>query len=391
MNNAMAGSDDDERIRLQQAQKLEAIGTLAGGIARDFNNILAHIAGHLELARAEAELDGAMAFHLGEIDKAQQRATDLVKRLLMFSNRQAPQRKVLPLTPVIDEALLLLQSALPPNIRVRTQYADHLPPVAVDALQVSQAILNLGTNAAHAMRAQGGDLTVSVQATTVTADALPAPGLQPGPHLHIAVRDTGSGMPPEVVARVFEPFFTTKGAEGTGLGLPMVHGILRDHDGAITLESEPGVGTTFHIYLPAIVQATAAAPAQGNDDLVLGHGQHVMYVDDEEGLIFLMKRMLSRLKYRCTAFSDPHEALEAFRAAPDSFDGVLTDLAMPGMTGVQLVEAIRAIRPEVRVAVVTGYDQDDLTALDEAGISIRLNKPTPPPELGRALQAMFQD
>lgn len=386
----MADHEDDALRRLLQAQKLEAIGSLAGGIARDFNNILAHIAGHVELARIEAKLDEAMAFHLAEIEKAQKRASDMVKRLLMFSSRQAPHQTVLQLAPVIDEALFLLKSALPPNIQVRTQYAEALPPVAVDALQLSQTILNLGANAADAMQEQGGELIVLMQATTLAAEALPAPGLKPGLHLHITVRDTGVGMPPEVLQRVFEPFYTTKGAKGTGLGLPMVYGILRDHDGAITVESTPGVGTAFHLYIPAAVPAAAPAHAPGHDDLVLGEGQHILYVDDEEGLIFLMKRMLARLKYRCTAFSNPLEALEAFRAAPHDFDGLLTDLAMPGMTGVQLVKAVRGIRPDLPVAVVTGYDQDDVAALDEAGITIRLNKPTPPPELGRAMQAMFQ-
>lgn len=251
--------------KLRQAQKMESLGVLAGGIAHDFNNILSVIVGNLEMAKMEVEPSSAAGESLNQVTLAVARATDLVRQILTFSRRTEPERKPIDLAVVVLESIQLLRSALSKRIDIRTRIEPGLPPVSADASDIFQALMNLATNASHAMREKGGVLEVSLQREAITEQTLPEfPGLEPGGHVRLAVKDSGAGMPPEVAERIFEPFFTTKPAgEGTGLGLSVVHGIVKSHRGAIFVESEIGVGSTFEIYFP--VPADLPAPTASVD------------------------------------------------------------------------------------------------------------------------------
>ena len=375
---ALARADRRRReseSQLRQSQKMEALGTLAGGIAHDFNNILTAIVGNAELALGDIDPANPARPALERIHRSSLRASDIVKRILLFSRRQEVSHKVIPLFPVVEEAIKLARATLPKNVMVRTAFRSELPSVSGDASQLYQVLMNLITNAAHAMSEKGGDLSVEIDAVdTTAADRKRSAALRAGRYVRVTVRDTGVGMASEVVERIFEPFFTTKGG-GTGLGLSVVHGIVQDHKGAVTVESAPGAGSTFAVYLPAVAAPDdAAAIVAGRKPDVLGRGERLMYVDDEEPLIGVMERMLGVCGYRCVGFSDPAVALDAFRGNPDSWDGVITDLAMPGMSGLELARALRELRPDVPIALTTGHTHD-AARVAEAGIAVRLQKP----------------
>ena len=373
--------------QLRQSQQMEALGTLAGGIAHDFNNLLTAIGGNTDLALTEPSLTAPVKEHLTELRRAHGRASDLVKRILLFSRRQESDRKPVAIAPVIDEAVALLRASLPAMIEIRVSVESDLPAVLADPSQIHQVIMNLGTNAAHAMGGRGGLLRITLDCVTI-GDPLAAPSadLRAGPHVRISVGDTGTGMSPETRTRLFEPFFTTKGTAGTGLGLSVVHGIVTDHDGAITVESAIGQGSTFHVYLPAVEGGEACA---STEEVALGHGEHVMYVDDEAGLVHVMTRLLKRLGYRSTGYSDAEEALRAFRANPQEFNAVITDMTMPRMTGAQLASELRALRPGMPVAIASGYESAEMEAAGRAGIA-RIAKPISMETLSQALRALLQ-
>jgi signal transduction histidine kinase/ActR/RegA family two-component response regulator len=373
--------------QLRQSQQMEALGTLAGGIAHDFNNLLTAIGGNAELALTEPSATSPVKEHLRELRKAHARATDLVKRILLFSRRQEADRRPVAPGPVIDEAVMLLRASLPKSIDIRCYAEPGLPVVLADASQIHQVIMNLGTNAAHAMGEQGGVLRINLDQVTIGTE-LPAPttDLRPGPHVRISVSDTGTGMSPAIQARLFEPFFTTKGTAGTGLGLSVVHGIVTDHGGAITVESTVGHGSTFYVYLPAAEGVEAHPP---KEEVVLGHGEHIMYVDDEETLVSVMTRLLNRLGYRSTGYSDADEALQAFRTNPEGFHAVITDMAMPRMNGARLAHELRALRPGVPVAIASGYEGPEMEAAGRAGIT-RIAKPISMETLSQTVRAMLQ-
>ena len=372
--------------QLRQSQQMEALGTLAGGIAHDFNNLLTAIGGNAELALTEPSVTSPVKAHLSELRRAHARAADLVKRILLFSRRHEPDRRAISVAPVIEEAVQLLRASLPATIAIRSSAQPDLPVVLADASQIHQVIMNLGTNAAHAMQERGGTLRIVVDQLTI-GDPLTSPSaeLRPGPHVRISVSDTGTGMSPDVRARLFEPFFTTKGTAGTGLGLSVVHGIVTDHDGAITVESGVGEGSTFHIYLPAIQGDETRLPAE---ELVLGRGEHVMYVDDEEALVLVMTRLLRRLGYRSTGFADANEALNAFRANPGEYDAVITDMTMPAMSGARLARELRAVRPGMPVAIASGYESAEMEAAGQEGLT-RISKPFSMEGLSQTLRAML--
>jgi PAS domain S-box-containing protein len=351
---------EQERARLEselrQAQRMQSLGTLAGGIAHDFNNVLTAIVGNAEIASHALSADHRAQRSLRHIMQAGARATDLVGRILMFSRRQEPQRSPVTLRTVVDEALKLLRSTLPAMVEIETRFAPDAPEVLADATQVYQVVMNLGTNAAHAMGQAGGRLTVRLDAITVErgAAAVP-PELRPGRYVVLSVTDTGCGMDAATCERIFDPFFTTKPVgEGTGLGLSVVHGIMKGHDGAIAVDSRPGAGTTFRLYFPAADRRAAASVPPPVAD-VRGQGEHVLYVDDEEALVYMTSRILERAGYRVSGFTDPRRALEAFRAASGAFDAVVTDLAMPGVPGLALAAEIRLARPDVPLVFTSGY------------------------------------
>jgi len=308
-----------------------------------------------------------------------------VKRILLFSRRQEADQKIVAIRPVVDEAVKLMRFTLPKNIHVRTVYAPDLPTISGDVSQLSQVIMNLATNAAHAM-IDGGDLTVEVESVDVPAN-LAATDLKEGRYVRVIVRDTGTGMSRDTLERMFEPFFTTKGGGGTGLGLSVVHGIVHDHRGAIRAESDPGRGTTIRIYFPAVEGKVSNVSSAPRPELK-GRGEKIMYVDDEEMLVPVMTRSLRVLGYRGVGYTDPLLALREFTANPSSWAAVVTDLAMPVMSGLDLVREMRAVRPDIRVALVSG-NVDDHSLVEDAGITTHLEKPYSIEELGIALHELL--
>ena len=372
--------------QLRQAQKMEALGRLAGGVAHDFNNILAAIVGYAELAleaagRAELERD------LGRVLSSATRGKELVERILRFSRRQEIALRPLDLAEVVTEAAQLLRATLPAAVEIRVQVEDEPPRVMADATAVHQILLNLANNAAQAMPA-GGRLDIRLEPFYVRDSTARAhPTLREGFHVLLSVRDTGLGMNEATRARAFEPFFTTKPTgEGTGLGLALVHGIVRDHGGAVWLESAVGAGTTVSCALPALEAESAREPALAPGGIPRGRGEHVLLVDDEPALAELGQRRLQGLGYRATAATDPAVALELLRSAPAAYDLLITDFSMPGRNGLDLARAALAIRPGLPVLLLSGY-MEEFPGSDLAGAGVRsvLKKPLSVAELATAV------
>ena len=374
--------------QLRQSQKMEAIGTLAGGIAHDFNNILTAIIGYTELLRNQLKGQPGVEDRLGEISRAGARAKDLVSQILTFSRRQDRTRAPTAMAPAIDEALRLLRAAIPASIEIDVAVESDLPPVLADATQIHQIVMNLAANAAAAIGNGPGRLRVACSLVTLDeAGAKIHPDLRPGDWVRLDVEDTGCGISPEMLDRIFDPFFTTKGpGEGTGLGLSVVHGIVKGHEGAVLVESQLGVGTAFHVYFPAL-ETRHTAPPRPNRATAGGRGEHVLYVDDEPSLVELLKAQLELLGYRVTACDSSLEALATFKASPLDFDVLITDLTMPGMSGAELAERALKIRPDLPVVVATGYGhvmgEDRARAL---GLRRVLNKPFSMALLDEAIQ-----
>ncbi len=378
--------------QLRQAQKLDALGTLAGGIAHDFNNVLSAILGNVELGRADLGDRESVRECLDEINKAGRRAKDLVQRILAFSRRQEQSLRRIALQPVIEEALQLLRSTLPAKVDLRFRADSNLPPVMGDPSQVHQVIMNLATNAWHALDERPGNITFDLVPVQVDSRLSKSnPDLHPGPYLRLAVTDTGKGMNAATLERIFEPFFTTKPqGKGTGLGLSMVHGIMKSHAGAITVESQTGKGACFHLYFPAVEAAEVVVDTVTANADVAGGGQHILFVDDEEPLVYLATRMLERLGYRVTGFTDPAEALAAFRADPRSFDLVVTDFSMPGASGLELAREMLKIRADATIILASGYlrDEEVKVALD-SGIREVVLKPNTVDQLGAIIHKLI--
>jgi PAS domain S-box-containing protein len=379
-----------ERLELQlrQSQKMEAIGTLAGGIAHDFNNILTAIIGYTELLRAQARGDAKVDDRLAEIAKAGSRAKALVSQILTFSRQQEHTRAPVALGPTIDEALRLLRAAIPASIDIESSVASDLPPVLADATQIHQIVMNLAANGAAAIGGGPGKIRVTCVALALDETGAGAhPDLRPGRWVRLDVEDTGCGIQPEMLSRIFDPFFTTKGpGEGTGLGLSVVHGIVKAHDGAILVDSQVGMGTVFHIYFPALETLQPAA-ANAHRTRASGRGEHVLCVDDELALVDLLRAQLEALGYRVTACSSSLEALATFMASPLDFDVLITDLTMPGMSGSELAESVRKLRPDLPIVVATGYGHvmsEDRAR--ELGLRRILNKPFSMSVLDEAIQ-----
>ncbi|MBI3783797.1 MAG: PAS domain S-box protein [Deltaproteobacteria bacterium] len=388
--------DITERKQMEESQlrtqKLEALGTLAGGIAHDFNNILLAISGNTRLAADDVPSDHPAQKSLREIAKASRRATDVVRRILAFGRGHEPKREIVELRPIVEEALELLRPTLPATIGIGTELAGDVPPVAADASQIQQIIVNLATNAAHAIGAGGGRICLRLQAVDVDAESARAtPKLQAGRYARLDVSDTGSGMDAATMARIFDPFFTTKPVgQGTGLGLSVVHGIMQGYGGAVSVHSTVGQGSTFELYFPAA--GAAVAPAQaGLRPAQRGRGERVLYVDDDEMLVVLIARVLGNLGYQVEGCSDPREALRRFRDRPHEFDVVVSDLAMPGLPGFKLVEELRRVRADVPVLLTTGYARPEDEARAQAlGVRAVILKPNTVNELGDELVRLFQ-
>jgi len=342
--------------RLLQSQKMEAIGTLAGGIAHDFNNILSAIIGYTEIVLQYIPQSSHSHSNLKKVLKASDRAKDLVKQILTFSRQSEIQPKPIQVKPIVKEALKLLRASLPATIEIK-QNLQSFSEVMADPTQIHQVLMNLCTNASHAMRKKGGRLMVSLKEETLDTDfAIGHPDITPGRFVKLTVTDSGHGISSKNIDRIFDPFFTTKTkGEGTGMGLAVVHGIITGHGGALTVKSEIDKGSTFDIYLP-IIESDDAVAIDTEKPLSLGN-ERILFVDDEDFQIDLGRQMLERLGYHVVTRTDGREALELFRERPDDFDLIITDMTMPNMTGDELGKNIISLRPDFPIIICTGYSQ----------------------------------
>lgn len=350
-----------ERQRLEeqyrQAQRMEAVGTLAGGIAHDFNNILTAINGYSELARIEAAGNSGICEHLNSVQVAARRAVDLVRQIMAFSRQEDLTRASTDLRVVVAEALKLLRATIPSTVEIHASYADVIDPVLANATSIHQVVVNLGTNAWHAMNGRLGRIDLGLENVDADADlAETTPGLRVGRYVRLSVADDGDGMDEATLARIFEPFFTTKApGEGTGLGLAVVHGIIQSHNGAITTSSRPGAGTRFCLYFPAYAGEAETRGGTKPVQIARGQGEKILYVDDELPLAEMGKKILERLGYQVEMYSDPNDALAAVKGGGVNYDLVVTDLTMPSMSGLELAKELLEWRPNLPVILTTGY------------------------------------
>jgi signal transduction histidine kinase/CheY-like chemotaxis protein len=371
---------------LRQSLKMEALGTLAGGIAHDFNNILGAIIGYGELAQQQAQEGTSLRRHLDQIMHATARARSLVDRILGFSRSGIAERVPIDIQAVVAETLRLLEASLPPNVRI--EKALHADGAAVigDDTRLHQVTMNLCTNAVQAMP-DGGILRVELgQLRLAASRTFSREQLAAGRYVILTVKDSGVGIPPDVMERIFDPFFTTKPlGVGTGLGLSLVHGIVADLDGAIEVSSEPARGTTFRIWLPVTSEHATRAAAMARD-LPRGKGEAVMVVDDEPALVALAEELLANLGYEPVGFRSGRSALEAFLGDPRRFDAVLTDELMPDLHGTELAREVRSLSAEVPILLVTGHGGDALAERARAaGVTEVLRKPLRTREMAEAL------
>ncbi len=365
-------------VQLRQAQKMEAIGTLAGGIAHDFNNILSAVMGYTELALGETAEGTPVHKYLGEVLAAGNRARHLAAQILTISRRDEAEKAPVNLVSLVKEAFKMLRSTIPSSIAIREAISAQSLVVMAEPTQMHQVIVNLATNAKQAMPEQKGVMEVRVEAVrfdeTVKNRYL---DLGPGDYARIIVSDTGRGIDPAHLDKIFEPYFTTKEkGRGTGLGLSIVHGIVKAHEGHISVYSEPGRGTAFHVYLPLEGQGRAESSPPPVASPLPGGAEHILVVDDEASLVKMVSKHLQDLGYRVTAGTSSAEALALFRSDPRAVDLLVTDMTMPEMTGDQLAREVKAIRPDLPVILCTGFSEtiDGLNAADLA-ISDLLMKP----------------
>ena len=342
-------------VKLRQAQKMEAIGTLAGGIAHDFNNILFPIIGYTEMTMEEVPAGSNARKNLDEVLKATKRARDLVQQILTFSRRSEHEIKPIGVQVIIKEALELISSLLPATIEIHQNIDNNCGLILADPGQIHQVIMNLCTNAYHAMEEKGGILKVNLSNIELKTDDLTGSDITPGSYLFLKVGDTGQGMEKDVIERIFDPYFTTKNKDkGTGLGLAVVYGIVKEYGGDIRVYSEPGNGTVFTIYLPQLMDDSVLPESLPDETLPHGH-ENILFVDDEMQIINIAQQMLYKLGYSVTAIRSSLDALEIFRAQPDNFDIVITDMTMPKMTGDKLAVELLKIRPDIPIILCTGF------------------------------------
>lgn len=390
-----AARDISERQKLEgelrQAHKMEAVGTLAGGIAHDFNNMLAVILGNAELALDDIE-DEALRASIGQIVKASKRSRDLVKQVLTFSRRSGREPKAVPVVPLLKETHELLRAALPSTISMVLNIRTKSDTVIFgDASEVQQIVVNLANNAAYAMRESGGSLTIGLSSVAVGEGTFKNGNMRPGRYLKLTVRDTGTGMTPEVQSRMFDPFFTTKAqGEGTGMGLSVVYGIVRGHNGMVEAESRTGKGTLFTVLLPQWDLSCTAFDEKEKSLPGLG-GERVLFVDDEPAVVEMAEAMLTRLGCRVIAATDAYAAMKAFGANPQAYDVVITDQTMPGMNGVELAKKILSVREDTPIILCTGYSETvSPERAREVGIREFVMKPITRDEMAQAIRRALE-
>jgi len=366
-------------MQLRQAQKLQALGTLATGIAHEFNNVLGAILANVELARMDAEPGHPVRESIDEIDKAGRRARDIVNQILAFARPRAPQRRRLLLEEVAREAVGMVRVTLPPRIELAVELSADAPAVLADATQVHQLLVNLCTNAWQAMSGNSG--RISIRLCEVALDAAEAaratPGLQPGRFARLSVSDSGNGIDPAIREHIFDPFFSTKPlGEGTGLGLAIVYGIVRAHEGAIEVESRPGEGTTFHVLLPAAEGMEEPEGARAAQVRTPRRGRSILYLDDNENLVSAVARTLPRHGHRVSGHTAAETALGAVRSAPQAYDLFVSDYTMAGWSGLEVARELSRIRADLPVVIISGYVDDKLRRMArELGVRQVLSKP----------------
>lgn len=376
---------------LQQSQKMEAIGTLAGGIAHDFNNILSAVVGFTELSLTEVEPRSPAVHKMKQVLIAAERAKNLVRQILRFSRQAKEETQPIQVKQVVEETLTLLRASLPATIEICPNLESSVCVLA-DFTQLHQVVMNLCTNAAQAMLASGGVLTIQLSDIEVRIDSVGIPtSLNPGAYVCLTVKDTGCGIPPDVLKRIFEPFFTTKDNDaGTGMGLSVVHGIVDSQGGCVSVDSALGKGTVFHIFLPAIKEAETLRRRK-ESPRVKGD-ERILFVDDEPFQAELAMDFLGRLGYHVVAFTSSIKAIERFKELPDKFDLVITDLTMPQMTGEILAQEIHTLRPDLPIILCSGYG--DAISQEKAsvmGIRDYLMKPVALGDLARAIRDVLDN
>ncbi len=355
---------------------METIRTLAGGIAHDFNNILTPILGYTDMAREELPEESNLRFDLEQINNAALRGKDLVQQILTFSREVEFKKKPIQLQPIVAEVLNLLKTSLPPSVEIRQQLDPKVGTVLADSTHIHQIVMNLCTNANHAMIKSGGILEIKLEAVNVDQKfAESIPNLKKGEYICLSISDTGHGMDIKTKERIFEPFFTRKEVgSGSGLGLSVVHGIINNYDGAIVVDSTPRKGTTFSIYLPKH-GSDLSGSRKLNKKPVMGD-EHILFVDDEPEITFMGKKMLEKLGYKVSIKSDSLSALEEFKENPEDYSLLVTDQSMPNLTGTELAMLMREIKPDLKVIIITGFvdtiSQKDLT---QSGVAEVILKP----------------
>jgi signal transduction histidine kinase/ActR/RegA family two-component response regulator len=392
---AMKNEELERKNLLQQvfqSRKMKALGTLAGGVAHNFNNNLAIILGNIELAKLNLKRDSAAIPFIDAADTAVHRARDLVQRILTYSHANTPKQVPLPLSSVIDETLTLLRSTVPATI----QFIKNFTPTAIDTniladpSQIQEVLINLCNNAVQAMEGKG-ELTISLKAVDLPQSEIPDPFEgQPGRYAKLSIQDTGSGMTKETLEQVFDPFFTTRGVnQGTGLGLATVHGIVTQHNGLIKVESTPGEGSTFELYFPIVEAPSQQVTPPAAKELPTGH-ERILFLDDEEMLADVGQSMLKRLGYQATSFTSSKKVLELFQATPQMFDLVISDQTMPEMSGRELLIELLKIRPGLPTILFSGYSrQINEKEVKALGIKAFCLKPLNLSELAQVVRAVL--
>ncbi len=376
--------------QLRQAQKMEAIGTLAGGIAHDFNNILGAMLGYAELAKYKSE-DPEILTYLEQILTACDRARDLVQQILTFSRKTEQEKKPIMLIPLLKEVVKFIRASLPTTIAINQTLTATADTIMADATQIHQLLMNLCTNAWHAMKETGGILGIALSEIAIDDGTTLLPGLSPGRYLKLTVRDTGCGIPPEHLERIFEPYFTTKAkGEGTGLGLSVVDGIVRSHGGAVRVTSKVGKGSAFHVFLPLLDDQLREAGHYAAAEALPGGSERILFIDDEQMLADISKLTLTDLGYEVVVETDPAAALDVFRRKPGTFDLIITDKTMRRMTGFDLAREIRSIRTDIPIILCTGFqDRDDAEKIAALEIDRLVPKPVSIAVMAEAVRAVL--
>ena len=377
--------------KLLQSQKMQAIGTLAGGIAHDFNNLLSAILGYTQLTMLSLPKDSEAHGNLQQVMKSSTRATELVKQILAFSRPSSETKMGILIQPLVKEALKFLSHSFPTTIKIEHHIDENCPPIFANATQIQQVVMNLCTNAYHAIRTSGGYIELHVEKIEVSDEFCTLhPELSRKECVQLRVRDTGYGIAPEVQGRIFEPYFTTKETgEGTGLGLAVVHGIVKSHHGTITLSSEVGKGSTFSVYFPAMEQATLMEDKLKKTNLPMLQA-NIMFIDDDADLAYLGKKSLEKIGCSITVFTSSQKALQTFQTNPAHFDLVITDQTMPELTGFELSKKLLAIRSDLPIILCTGHsDIVDAKKAKSIGIKDFLMKPLDIHTLTGSIQKML--